>query len=543
MKAQRRRTRNHLILAGALAMSLVTGSAALTNAAWVDDEHVHGSVGTDGKCEQNSGSPGIASARQLSGTLLDSSLDDIASVAGVYVANDGEGTSTPSPGATRINDSTFMAPLDVDVARNDILRISPALDLPVGSADGYSQWSQTLNNGNTTAAAGLVTDSGGAVSIGEPQNPADPPQMATLDLGALLPSALAGMTVEVGAVSSLARLTKCGDLGNGWLGPLEQPLLDRSYRIAALDLTAGLPEVSTAASGAASLLLELEKTGLAAALDEMEVSISTGLDLVAAPLLGTVTPGTETAVLMTPPDLAPVAALLTSTMTDETGLLTVDFKRGTIRIDLAKTAGGLNGLNGMAPNSMLLLNQKMAGQLSEALAQVLEDWQGNVTAALVAAFRATSVKVTSTVHGLADITLELGPANTGQLLDLYHQVPGTPAVPVKTSVSLLGQTELAAELAAALPGLTGSALQEHVMDGLVGGLQSSVAALAGPIGPSLAANLDVLNGHLSIMVNVQPDQAGHPQPSGSSPYSVSALRLTLSDPALLDLPLATSAVG
>ena len=547
-------------MAGILAVTVAVGSAALTNAAWVDNEYVHASgVGTDGKCEQDSGTLSSASARQLSGTLLGLDLDSLASIGGVQVTNDGEGTSTPSPGAIRIDDNTFMAPLDVDLLRADVLQLFLPLGLPAGSADLYSQWSRTLNNGNTTAASGLVTDSGGAISLGQPQNPTDPPVMATLDLGALAPAALAGMTLEIGASSSLADLTQCGDLGNGWLGPLEQPLLNRAYSVSSLHLNAALPSLGTTRSGTAQLLDGIQ-SGLDAALGDAEVRISQDLALSAAPLLGTITLGSVDAqVTTTAVDLAPVRALLSSTMTDNTGLLTVDFGAGKVRVDLARTVDGVNGLNSMEPNTQVLLNQAMMDQLSAALTQVLADWQENVTAALVAAIRATTVTVNATVHlrsaglPLADISLGLGPTTTGQLLDLYNQVPGIPAVPVTTSITMLGLNPLglltptlnalAAGLASALPGTTGEALSHELINGIVADFESPLAALTSPVASGLSEALGQLNTQLSIMVNVQPDKPGHPEPSSSSPFQVSALRLSFPAQSVLDLSLATSSAG
>lgn len=558
MNALAGRLRSRLIGAGALAVTVALGGAALTNAAWVDNEYVHArGVGTDGKCELDSGTPSTASARQFSGTLMGSNLDNLAAVDGVSVSNDGAGTSTSSPGAIRIDDSTFKAPLDLDLMRADVLQLSLPLGLPVGSADVYSQWGQTLDNGNTTAASGLVTDSGGVIGLGQPQNPSDPPMMATFDLGALAPAAMAGMTLEIGAASTIARLTHCGDLGNGWRGPLEEPLLDRAYSISSLDLNATLPALRTAVSETGQLLDGVQ-TSLDAAMDDSEARMSAELRLAAAPLLGTLTlGGIDTRVTMTQADLTPVRTLLNGTMTDNRGLLTVDFAAGTVRVDLAKTAGGVNGLNGLDPNTEVVLNQAMMDELSAALTDVLNDWHQNMTSALVTAIRAASVTVNSTVHvlsaglPLADIQLGVGPVSTGSLLDLYNGVPGTPSVPITTSIKMLGLNPLglltptlnalASGLAAALPGIVGEALNDELILGTVGDAETSFTELTSPVGASLSAALGQLSNLLSIMVNVQPDQPGHPEPSSAGPFRVSALRL-LFDDNVLDMSLASSSV-
>jgi hypothetical protein len=554
------RIRSHIIVSSVLAVTVALTGAALTNASWVDNEYVHaGGIGTDGRCVLDSGTMSTATARQLSGTLLGSDLANLASVQGVQVTNDGEGTSTPSPGAIRVNDNTFMAPLDFDLLAADILRLSLPLKLPVGSLDAYSQWSQTLNNGNTTAAGGLVTGSGGAIALGQPQDPANPPVMATVDLGSLVPATLAGMTLSVGSVSSLARLTHCGAIGNGWLGPLDQPLLERAYGISRLDLNAELPALGSAVSGMDQLLNGVQPS-LDAAVVDLGTSIVGGLSTAAGPLLGALTlGGVDAQVTVAPVDLASLRALLSSTLTDDRGLLTVELATGTVRVDLAKSVGGATGLNGMGPNSEVIVNQAIVAELSASLAQVLGDWQANITSLLVDAIRGTSVTVNATVHTLAagiplaDIGLSLGPVSVGHLLDLHNSVPGTPAVPVTTVVTILGLDPLgiltptvnilASGLASTLASITGKALDDVLTSGIVNAFNNSAAALVGPVADSLATALQPVSAVLSIMVNVQPDQPPYPGPATTN-FEVQALRLALiNDLNTLNLSLATASVG
>jgi hypothetical protein len=546
--------------AGIMAVTAAMAGTALTNAAWVDNEYAHArGVGTDGRCEQDSGIVSMASARQFSGMLSGTDLDNLAAAKGVHVYNDGAGTTTASEGAIRIDDNTFMAPLDVDLLGTNLLQQSLPLGLPVGTVDVYSQWGQTLNNGNTTAASGLVTNSSGAIALGDSEASSNPPVMATLDLGALAPAELAGMTLDVGSASSLARLTQCGDLGNGWLGPLEQPLLNRAYSLSSLDLNIVLPALGEAVSGADQLIDEVQ-ANLDGSIADLEGRISAGLAAAAEPLLGTLTlGGVDTRVSMTAVDLAPARAYLTGTMTDERGLLTVDFGAGTVRLNLAGTFGGANGLNGLAPNTEVIGNQAVVDELSAALAQVLGDWQENVTSALVAAIRDTSVTVHSTVHvlsdgvPLADIQLDIGPVPASWLLDVHSGVPGTPAVPVATSIIMLGLDPLGlhtptlealeAELAEALPGIAGEALDQELIVGVVGNFGAAMETLTAPVNAGLSDALGQFSSVLSVMVNAQPDQPGHPEPSYANPFSVSALRLSLSEANILELFVATSSVG
>lgn len=555
------RVRGSVTLAGILAAAALIGGTSLTNAAWVDDEYVHANVGTDGTCSADSGIATIAAARQLTGTLLGSDLDILASLQGVQVSNDGAGTSTPSTGATRIDDNTFMAPLDLNLLAAGVLELSLPLGLPIGAADVYSQWGQTLDNGNTTAASGLITNSGGAISLGQPQDPSNPPVMATIDLGDVAPASLAGMTMDIGATSGIAGLTLCGDLGNDWLGPLDQPLTNREYNITSLALNAELPALNSAVTGIDQLLDGVQST-LDGVHGELESHMAAGLAEAGAPLLGALSIGDiDVHVTMTPVDLAPVRALLTRTLTDDRGLLTVDLGTGTVRVDLAKTVGGAYGLNNLNPNTQIVLNDAMVTELSTALAQVLDDWQDQVISAVLSAIRDVSVTIDATVEVVkggvlvAEIDLGMGPVAVGNLLDLHNSVPDMAAVTVTSEVTILAADPLgliAAEVAIlaspgltdALPGIAGDAFDDVVIAEALHEFSDSATALLSPAADSLTATLQQLGSVLSILVNVQPDQPGHPDPAGANPFSVSALRLAIVDDLnSLDLLLGTASVA
>lgn len=546
-----------MAVAGLLAAAAVIGGASLTNAAWVDDEYVHANVGTDGTCSANSGIATTAAARQLTGTLLGSDLDNLASLRGVQVFNDGAGKTTASSGATRIDDYTFTAPLMMDLLGDEVLQWSLPLGLPIGSADAYSQWGQTLDNGNTTAASGLVTNSGGAISFGQPQDPSDPPVMATIDLDDVAPASLAGLSMDIGAASGLAELTLCGDLGNGWLGPLDQPLINRGYNITGLALNAGLPGLGS--EGGIEQLVDGVQSTMDGVDGELEAHIRAGLS--AAPLLGTLSLGqAEVHVTTTPVDLAPVRALLNATLSDERRLLTVDLATRTVRVDLAKMAGGANGLNGLEPNTRIVLTDAMVAELSTALAQVLDDWKDQVLSGLLSAIRGISVSVDATVQvlkagvlvGKAD--LDMGPVTLGNLVDVHNSVAGTATVTVTSDDSVLVPDLLgviAAEVAivtsgltAALPGVAGDALEDVVISGALNDINNAVTDLLNPVAGDLTSALQRLRSVVSILVNVQPDQPGHPNPAVANPFSVSALRLAvLEDLDSMDLSLGTASVA
>ncbi|MDQ0731108.1 choice-of-anchor G family protein [Arthrobacter sp. B1I2] len=561
MRAAAGQLRRRLLIGGILAASLAVTGTTLTNAAWTDNEYVHANVGTDGRCEQDSGTTTTAAARQLSGTLLNSNLDSVAALKGLSVTNDGAGTSTASANALRITRDTFMAPLDASAINTDLLLLSLPLGLPVGSADVYSQWGQTVNNGNATAASGLITDSGGALGVGQSQNPTDPPAMATLNLGAVVPTALAGLSLDVGAVSSIAELTYCGDLGNGWQGPLPQPLVNRSYQASALNLNVDMPTLDAAVAGTDTLLQGVN-AHLLAATPGLSAAVAQDLITAATPLLGdlnSVTPAdvkAEVKLDLSKLDLTAARALLTSTMTDAKGLIKINFGSGVAHINLAKAEGGINSLNGRAPNTEIALTQDITNQLSGALTQVLDTWRAKVTAAVQQAIRATPASVTATVTvrtlgiPVGEISLGLEPVTIGQLLDLHYGISGTPAARVTTSLKLLGLNPpttalntLASGLAAALPAITGKALHNGLILGVVGTLNTAVQEQTSPVGPALAKALGQVNALISITVNVQPDQPGYHGTAKSTPLSVTAIRISIDPLNTLDLSLATSSIA
>lgn len=549
-----------LLAAGILAATVAVAGTTLTDAAWTDNEYVHANLGTVSRCDQNSGTTTTAAARQFSGTLLNSNLDTVAALKGLSVTNDGAGTSTASANALRISQDTFMAPLDASAANTSLLQLSLPLGLPVGSTDAYSQWGQTRNNGNTTAASGLITNSGGALGLGQTQNPTNPPVMATLNLGAIAPTALAGMTLDIGAVSSLAELAYCGNLGNNWQGPLPHPVTNRSYRVSTLNLNADMPALDAAVAGANTLIqsvtanLQAAQPGLAAAITQDLITAATPLPAGLDPL-APADVKTDVKLDLTQLDLTAARAALTSTLTDTTGLITVDFGTGIAHINLAKAEGGTDNLNGKAPNTRIVLDHNVTAQLSAALNQVLVTWRANITAAVQQAIRATPATVTATVTvralGIpaAQISLGLGPTTTGQLLDLYHGVAGTPVPSVTTTVKLLvvnaptgALNTLTSALAAALPAITGKALDNSLIAGVVGTLGTSLQQQNAPVGPALTQALTQVNNLLSITVNVQPDQPGYQGTAGSSPVSVTALQVALNPAQNLNLSLATSSV-
>ncbi|MEW1810220.1 choice-of-anchor G family protein [Pseudarthrobacter phenanthrenivorans] len=560
MRAATGPRRRSVLATGVLAATVAVAGTTLTDASWTDNEYAHSDLGTVSRCDQNSSTTTTAVARQFSGTLLNADLDAVAALKGLSVTNDGAGTSTASANALRISQDTFMAPIDASAANTSLLQLSLPLGLPVGSTDAYSQWGQTRNNGNTTAASGLITNSGGALGLGQTQNPTNPPVMATLNLGAVAPSALAGMTLDIGAVSSLAELTYCGDLGNNWQGPLPHPVTNRSYRVSTLNLNADLPALDTAVAGANTLLqgvtskLQAAQPGLAAAITQDLVTAATplpaGLDSLAPADIKT-----DVKLDLAQLDLTAANALLKSTLTDTTGLITVDFGTGIAHINLAKAQGGTDNLNGKAPNTRIVLDQNVTGRLSTALNQVLDTWRANLTAAVQQAIRATPATVTATVTVRAlgipvgEIGLNLGPTTTGQLLDLYHGVAGTPVPFVTTTLKLLilnaptgALNTLTSALAAALPAITGKALDKSLITGVVGTLGTSLQQQTAPVGPVLTQALTQVNNLLSITVNVQPDQPGYQGTPDATPLSVTALQLALNPQQSLNLYLASSSV-
>jgi hypothetical protein len=599
----RRSRRIALALSGLVTSALIVTtsvSAEPTLASWLDSEWVTAETGTL-DCAPGQGQfSSRASGALLSGEVLTLDLDDIAEVSGVEVINTGSEVSVDPSTADSQGDDAYVNPLDVTAVNAVNLELGNLLALPLDADAGVvNSYGQARDSGRSVGAAGTVNDSGG-VQLTPVAPGSQPPTLATIELGRILSAitgeglggGIAGLTdasLDVGAVASVASLDACAA---EWSGSIYDNLA-RDYLVSALDLDVDSPLVASLVTSAQGTLggVEAEVESLSSNAGVV-AGVTAGVTRLVNGLLATLRLGTVSVNnLAVTLDLSTVTALLDDTISDEAGIVSIDLAGGTIGVDLAGLLGsvyGSTGLNGLPPNTELLVNAAVANALTAATTQALTNWVSDLTTALSLALQSMTVGAAVAVNllgigptPLAVITLTVPPTSLETLL--------TGSVRATSTVSLLGGTcSLTNPVACVLNGVVGAVVNPLVNgigkvlgDALsvavfnttgTGGLLTSVTGtLTGLLQPvvtfvgSATTSLFGADAVLSLIVNAQnrPDPA---QPSGpdepewaadlpgvdgttrsTGRYDVSALRLTtlglLGNGLNVDLDLARSSVG
>jgi len=557
-------------LLAAVAAIAVASSTAITDAAWTDTEWTHGDVGVSspGTCATNTLFSNRSWGRQLSGMVLNTSLDSIAGVDGVAVANSGA-LATPTPNnatVTKVDATTYTAKLPVSVLTSSVIAPALGLGLPVGGVGTYTQWAQANNNGTAYGASGLVSDQTGAVDVAGTANGAtSAPLAASINLARLVPDALARLSLDVGAVASSARVDAC-TAATGWPAMSASPAVSRNYGIAGVNLNAGVPALGPVATQGAVLVSGVtgQLTTLASATGALTTGTTDGVAALVNPLLGGLELGSiGSTTTLTTPDLSGVTALLTQSMSDPDGVLTVDLSAGTVRVNIASLVGGPNGLNSLEPNHEVILDATTLNTLTGKLTALLDSWKNRVVTALTTALNSVSITVATSISlvalmiPVAAIDVNLGPIRVGQLLD-DSVAPPAPTVGTKVLGADLGGvvaavlTPITAVLLSGANGVVKNVLRSTLFGpgALVPALASNLQGLTAPVVTAVGGILTSFDSLVSIRVNVQPDQAW---PGGTKPsdvaalvgeYKVSALRVGLVNSAgLLGLSLANSSAG
>ena len=557
--------RARLVVALALASATALGAVGLTNASWTDHEWAGGAVATDGACGADSQFATTASARFLSGRLLGTNLDAVASLTGVAAS------AAPAAAPT---DATTLNPLNIGalgVIGIDLSGLS--LGLPIGSAGAVNQYARVANTGYSAGASGLVDNSGGVgVTPTTPSNQL--PQPATISLAGILPvTNITGLALKIGAVGASSTLDWCAATQAALWGGTATSGSVRQYGIAGMNLTMTSPLLSTLTGAVNSTVTSLGAA--VTALTGPTGSISTTLKSRLTSLLGALGLGTYSAsVAITGLDLhTTIDPLLTQTLTD--GVVSVNLANGAVDVDLARLLGGVNGLNSLAPNTQLVINAAVINSLNSRVASLLNAWTTTVTTALTAAIRAATLTIaitaTAQVAGIDIISLGITGAVglgavlgstatlgvTATVLPLLPAVQGT----VNTALALLGLgsvSSIATGLVSTLStGLLApvTALLASTLIAPVTALGTTLGTLTTPLTTALSAVFTGLPGILSIMVNVQPDLPGAPPgsiwtaavpPRSSQQFTVSALRLGVLDAlggSLTFVSLATATAG
>ena len=578
-----------------IAVSAVASTVPASDAAWTDREYVTGATRALLCTDAGSGTS-TASGRLVSGRLGALDLDSLASITGVTATNTGSGSSATPAGATALGGDTFANPVSLSALSTINAELGGALVIPAGVDTGaLNQWAQARSDTTSAGAAGAVLNSG-AISLTPPANGAALPRFATLALGTVLQSVLGasvsslvtGLTdvqLGVGAVASDATLDGCRAVWNG-----VYTALVRQYALAGLEATLTSPTVAKIATDTSTTLTSLSTQIVTiAGSSGLANSLSGAILGNLAPLLTALTLGTPTVAVSITPDFSAVTGLLNGTVSDAGHLLTISPSAGTVTVDLDALLGpaylSSPQINGLAPNSRLVINAAAINALKTALTSALASYVASVVAAIDAALAVVTVHVKLTVPVTA-LGVAVGTLVVETTASLASLLAGTAVVDVHLdqnvgicAIPIVGglvcgivntlTTALTSSVKAALGPIIGGAVQTAlaVVGTTVTTLAATLATDSSALVTFLGTSLNGLfgtSGLVSLVANAQnkPDPsianagpepswaAGLPgpttNPDSTGRFDVAALRLVVvgAVPAVaLGLDLARSSVG
>jgi hypothetical protein len=394
-----RPTRILAAIASIVTISVVATTAITaedTRAAWLDAEYVAAPLGTL-SCEPGADEfSSRASGKLLSGRALGIDLDALANVRGIDVANTATDVVVdPAPPiADAAGDDAYVNALEVTALSAVNVSLGNLLALPLDTGTGVvNHYAQARDDGTSTGATGAVNDTGG-VQLAPVAPGSQRPALATVELGRLLSGVtgqgvsslitnLADARLEVGAVASRASLDACSA---AWTNDLYSSLT-REYLVSALRLNVDTPLVAGLVTATKTTINGVEGTVEALAGNSGVVTgLTSGvLNLVGGLLSGLGLGNVSVSDLNVTVNLSAVNALLDDTISDSRGIVNINLATGTVAIDLAGLLGsefGTTGVNGLPPNTQLLINAGVVTALTTAVTEALTDWVGDITSAL-----------------------------------------------------------------------------------------------------------------------------------------------------------------
>jgi hypothetical protein len=595
-----RRRLRALVAAAAGSALIGTLMIPASAASWTDREWIHANAATL-NCAAMDSATTRGAGKLLGGELLGMDLDTLAEVEDVVVLNDGTASSVDPQNATILGDDAYANPLNVEALQSVNAELTGLLVLPLGAEAGMvNQFGQAKDTGYSAGAAGAVSDSGG-IDL-HPETDPKLPRFATLELGEVLDQALgegngagianlADVRLGIGAVASRATLDACAA---EWQGNIYSAL-KRQYAIAGLDAELDTPLAGDLVSTVDSTLGTLESS--VETLAGPDGALVLGPDGL-GPVLGDLLLDEENmeADLGLTVDLSAVRTLLTEPISDTEGTFVIDPQRGTVTVDLAALLGPEHqasvGLNGLPPNSQLLINSAALNTLSGALTSALDDWTARIMTAVNQALDAIEVQLSITLpitlmdDGLlgellpvevGTLSITVGDAATGTGVSLAALGAGQADVKVALKPSGVCSGILVGSLCSVVDDVIdaladfdsnivlGPLIGDFVFNELIGsidGLGTDLPAQVDPLVSVVSGALSGLfgrNSALSLVANAQnlPDPAElegldpswterNPWPDldGTEQYDVAALRIDVLGPlGLAELELARSSVG
>ncbi|WP_309072636.1 choice-of-anchor G family protein [Arthrobacter sp.] len=570
-------------------------------ASWTDREWNHAAVGTL-DCATTDNATTRGAGKLLGGEVLGTDLDTLAGVQDVVVAHDGIESSVDPQNATGLGDDAYANPLNVEALQSANAGLTGVLVLPLGAEAGMvNQFGQAKETGYSAGAAGTVSNSGG-IDL-HPETDPELPRFATLELGSVLDlvlgegtgAAITNLTdvrLGIGAVASRAQLDKCTA---DWQGNIYSAM-SRQYAIAGVEAELETPLVGGLASTTNAGLSDLESTvlklgGPTGAIDEITDLVLGPSGL--GPVLGALLLDEENMVadLGLTINLSAVRSLLTEPISNAQGTVVIAPQQGTVIVDLAALLGpeyqDSAGLNGLAPNTQLLINHTGLDALTHALKSTLDEWTVRVLTAIEHSLDAIEVQLSITLplklmNGLLPVevgmlSISIGDSTTGTGVSLAALRAGQGDIKVDVTASGVCSGTLVGSLCSVVDGVTKSlagfasnqilgpllaGVLDRNLQPLVTGLRTDLHALADPLVSLVSSALAELFGRdsvLSLVANAQnqPDPAEmsgsnpawvapdpYPELEGTGRYDVAALRINVpGSPGLVTLDLARSSIG
>lgn len=585
----------------AIGAVLVVATTVPSSASWTDLEYDRADVAAL-DCTLEKLGTSTASGTVLGGTLLDLDLGTVAEVRGLRVTNAGTEAIPDPDTATEVPASggdAFQNPLVASAAFGAInLDLGEVLRVPLATEAGaYGQYARASANASSAAASGTITQGGGINFDAISAPPEERPRLGTIELGALLASALgeslsdtvSGQLTDarlgIGAVASAASLAGCDAV---WARSMNDAL-SRDYAIAGLDLELDSPLTAQLTGGVTSALTSLE-AALAGLTSTPGLLTSLASDILGTdglgPLLAGLGVGTPTVSLRVTPDFSEAAGLGDDTISDEEGIVAIDLATGVISVDLASLFGATYGqedLNGLPPNTELLIDGPVLSTLLTAVGDAIDDWAASVVDRLDDALDVVRVELSlavpltllgntlGTLTVATDASLAALAGGRAVVTAGFAQAPGLCTVPVLGStlcgaVNTLLTGLTPAVLAALGPRIaaTLTTATDAVAAPVLTTLGSATAAAASGIVVMLGDSLGGLfgsSGVMGLLVNAQNDPiapgagaeptswAGLPGPdwayaASTGVFDVAALQLSVAGAVrAVELDLARSSVG
>jgi hypothetical protein len=555
----------------------------VTTAAWTDSERTYGLVGTTKfTCGTDTGYAAAASSRFVRGSLAGTDLDTVAAVRGADLTRTRSGVVTavptsPAPTTDAGGTTTFRNPLSASAGSGlvglDLTGLGT--NLPAGSAGALNQFTRVAPTGTAAAATGLVSDQGGlGVTSTTPASALPGP--ARVGLTSVLPAttALDRADLTVGAVASTATIDGCRALESRIWGDGSVTGVVRDYGVAGLGLELRSPAVAGLSGQVSSTVTSLNSavTGLVGVNGSISGTVKTGVMGTVNALtnllsLGSVTGDVSISGLNLQTAVDP---LLAGSLTSTDGTVTITPATGAVTVDLVKLSGPTGGINGLAPNTEIVLSATAMNAITTTVSGLLDGFTSSLVTALRAAVDkatlnvALRVDLTATLLGAAVPVLRVDVVVKGSLSQVLASPSTAQASVTGSLLPVLGLgTVLSAvlnglltPLANSAPTLVGSiaSLLTTTLVTPITTLGTTLSTTLAPVVTAVGALTTRLPSVLSLRVNLRPDQAGYPggvvttAPAdkwSTSPYQVGALRVALSAGAttVTSVDFATSRVG